>query len=82
MVRVVDGVLKKGQKVRFMATGRDYEVTEIGVFSPHPTALTELGAGEVGFIAGNIKSVRHQDRRHRDRRGQARDRRRCPASRT
>ncbi|WP_437603626.1 translation elongation factor 4 [Sorangium sp. So ce590] len=57
MVRVVDGVLRKGQKVRFMATGRDYEVTEMGVFTPHATALTELGPGEVGFLVGNIKSV-------------------------
>ncbi|WP_104987384.1 translation elongation factor 4 [Sorangium cellulosum] len=57
MVRVVDGVLRKGQKVRFMATGRDYEITEMGVFTPHATALTELGPGEVGFLVGNIKSV-------------------------
>ncbi|WP_437563932.1 translation elongation factor 4 [Sorangium sp. So ce542] len=57
MVRVVDGILRKGQKVRFMATGRDYEVTEMGVFTPHATAITELGPGEVGFLVGNIKSV-------------------------
>src|SRR5258705_550718 len=36
MVRVVDGTIRKGQKIRFMATGRDYELVEIGVFSPHP----------------------------------------------
>ena len=57
MIRVIEGTLKKGQKVRFMATGRDYEVTEMCVFTPHATAITELGPGEVGFIAGNIKSV-------------------------
>ena len=57
MVRVVDGTLRKGQKVRFLATGRDYEITEMGVFSPHATLLTEIGPGEVGFIAGNIKTV-------------------------
>jgi GTP-binding protein LepA len=57
MVRVVDGLLRKGQKVRFLATGRDYEVTEIGIFNPHPTAVTELGVGEVGFLAASIKSV-------------------------
>ncbi len=57
MVRVIDGTIRKGQKVRFMATGRDYELTEIGVFSPHPTPLTEIGPGEVGFLAANIKSV-------------------------
>ncbi len=57
MVRVVDGLLKKGQRVRFMATGRDYDVTEVGVFAPHLTQLKELGAGEVGFFAASIKSV-------------------------
>ncbi|MDI3288522.1 translation elongation factor 4 [Polyangium sp. 15x6] len=57
MVRVVEGTLRKGQKVRFLATGRDYEITEMGVFAPHATPITELGPGEVGFIAGNIKSV-------------------------
>jgi GTP-binding protein LepA len=57
MVRVMEGTIKKGQKIRFMATGRDYELTEMGVFSPHPTPLTELGPGEVGFLAANIKSV-------------------------
>ncbi len=57
MVRVIDGVIRKGQKVRFMSTGRDYEITEMGVFSPFPTVITELGPGEVGFVAGNIRSV-------------------------
>jgi GTP-binding protein LepA len=57
MVRVVDGTIRKGQKIRFMATGRDYELVEIGVFSPHATALQEIGPGEVGFLAANIKSV-------------------------
>jgi len=57
MVRVVDGTIRKGQKIRFMATGRDYELVEIGVFAPHATALQEIGPGEVGFLAANIKSV-------------------------
>ncbi len=57
MVRVVEGKLRKGDKVRLMATGKVYDVTELGCFSPHPTPLTELGPGEVGFVAGNIKSV-------------------------
>ncbi|MCC6644424.1 MAG: elongation factor 4, partial [Polyangiaceae bacterium] len=57
MVRVVDGVLKKGDKVRFLATKRDYEVTEMGVFTPHALAVDELGPGEVGFFSANIKSV-------------------------
>ncbi len=57
MIRVMDGLLKKGDKVRFFAAGTDHEVTELGVFKPFTTALEELGPGEVGFLAGNIKSV-------------------------
>jgi len=57
MVRVVDGAIKKGDKIRFFATKRDYEVTELGSFQPFAVALEEIGTGEVGFIAGNIKSV-------------------------
>ncbi len=57
MVRVIDGTLRRGEKVRFMATGRDYEVTELGVFTPHALAVDELGPGEVGFFSGNIRSV-------------------------
>ncbi len=57
VVRVMDGTLRKGDKVYFMATQREYEVTEIGVFTPHAVALDELGPGEVGFIAANIRSV-------------------------
>jgi GTP-binding protein LepA len=57
MVRVIDGVIKKGEKIRFLATGRDYEVVEMGVFTPHAVQLEELGPGEVGFFAANIKSV-------------------------
>jgi GTP-binding protein LepA len=57
MVRVFDGTLKKGEKIQFMATGRSYEVTFIGCFNPHPVALEELGPGEVGFIAANIKTT-------------------------
>jgi GTP-binding protein LepA len=57
MVRVVDGLLKKGDKIRFLMTATDYEVIEMGVFRPFATAVDELGPGEVGFIAANIKSV-------------------------
>ncbi len=57
VVRVVDGTLRKGDKIYLMATQREYEVTEMGVFSPHPVALEELGPGEVGFVAANIRSV-------------------------
>ena len=57
MVRVVDGRVEKGQKIRMMATGAEYEVTEIGVFNPFPTSLEHLGAGEVGFLSASIKSI-------------------------
>ncbi|MBK6690882.1 MAG: elongation factor 4 [Myxococcales bacterium] len=57
MVRVVDGTLRRGDKIRFMATKSDYEVTELGTFQPFPVALDEIGPGEVGFLAANIKSV-------------------------
>ena len=57
MLRVVDGLLKKGDRIEFMATGRSYEVTAVGCFGPHPVELTELGPGEVGFVAASIKSV-------------------------
>jgi GTP-binding protein LepA len=57
MVRVKEGTLHRGTRIRFMATGREYEVTELGCYAPHPARLEALGPGEVGFIAANIKSV-------------------------
>jgi len=57
MVRVIDGQLKKGEKIRFMATGRDYEITEVGVFTPHLVPQKLIDTGEVGFFAASIKSV-------------------------
>ncbi|MDD9942112.1 MAG: translation elongation factor 4 [Myxococcales bacterium] len=57
LVRVVDGYLRKGDKIRMLATGADYEVTEVGVFAPFPSPLKELGPGEVGFFSASIKSV-------------------------
>src|SRR5262245_24802678 len=57
MVRVMEGRLKKGDRILLCATERSYEVTEIGCFAPHPQVLTELGPGEIGFLAAQIKSV-------------------------
>ena len=57
MLRVVDGTVRKGQKVRFIATQAECEITEMGMFAPFPIAFDALGPGEVGFIAGNIRSV-------------------------
>ena len=57
VARVLDGTLRKGTKIRLMAQGQDYEIDQIGVFSPKPEPIDELGAGEVGFIVANIKTV-------------------------
>jgi GTP-binding protein LepA len=57
MVRVVDGAIKKGDRIRFMSSKTEYEVTELGSFQPFAVALDEVGTGEVAFLAGNIKSV-------------------------
>lgn len=58
LVRVMDGKISKGDRIKFMATDRDYEVLKLGVFSPFPTNLDELSAGEVGFIISGIKDIR------------------------
>ena len=57
MVRMVEGSLRKGDRIRFLSTGRAYEVVELGCFAPHPLPLDDLGPGEVGFFAAHIKSV-------------------------
>ncbi|MFC4076757.1 translation elongation factor 4 [Salinithrix halophila] len=57
-IRVVDGSIRKGQKVRMMATGKEFEVTEVGVFAPRPVAREELSVGEVGFMVASIKNVK------------------------
>ena len=57
-LRVVNGCLKKGMTVRLMATGKVYEVTEVGVFKPALVNVEELGEGMVGFLAASIKNVR------------------------
>ncbi len=57
MVRMIDGELRKGIKIRLMAKGRDYEVEELGVLTPKPRQIEKLGVGEVGFIMANIKTV-------------------------
>jgi len=57
LLRVVDGELKKGDKIKFVSTGREYEVTEMGVYTPKPKAVDRLGVGEVGFFAANIKDI-------------------------
>jgi GTP-binding protein LepA len=55
--RVMDGTVKKGDRVRLMASGKEYEIDELGVLSPNQIQVDELHAGEVGYIAAAIKSV-------------------------
>ncbi len=55
--RVVDGEVKKGDKLRFMASGAEHEVTEVGVMTPRQVPVEYLRAGEVGYICGGIKDV-------------------------
>jgi GTP-binding protein LepA len=57
VVRVIDGVVRPGMKVRFMALGQEYLIEEVGAFTPKATPLDELGVGEVGFITAGIKRV-------------------------
>ncbi|MGE0103721.1 MAG: translation elongation factor 4 [Blastocatellales bacterium] len=57
MVRVIDGELRRRDKIRLMAKGRDYEVEDLGVLTPKPRQIDKLAVGEVGFIVANIKTV-------------------------
>ncbi len=57
LLRIVDGVLKKGQRIRMMGTGAAYEVDRVGVFTPKREDRAELGPGEIGFLTASIKEV-------------------------
>jgi GTP-binding protein LepA len=57
LTRVIDGVMRPGQKIRLMATGQDHEIEQLGVFSPKPVPVAELGVGEAGFLTANIKTI-------------------------
>ncbi|MFY4774866.1 translation elongation factor 4 [Metabacillus sp. RGM 3146] len=56
-IRVVEGSVKVGQKIKMMATGKEFEVSEVGVFTPKPLLLDELNVGDVGFLTASIKNV-------------------------
>ncbi|HEY8751132.1 MAG TPA: translation elongation factor 4 [Tepidisphaeraceae bacterium] len=56
-VRVVDGELKKGQKILFMGNGRQYQITDLGKLMPHPKQVDRIGTGEVGFVVAAIKDL-------------------------
>ncbi len=58
LIRVMDGTLRPGMKIRMMASGKTYESMRIGVFTPEPVGVKELSVGEVGFLVAGIKTVR------------------------
>ncbi len=57
LVRVVDGTLKKGDKIKLLLSNTEYQIDKVGVFRPKPEEVTQLKAGEVGFITANIKEI-------------------------
>ncbi|MEC8183888.1 MAG: translation elongation factor 4, partial [SAR324 cluster bacterium] len=59
MIRVVDGSVRLGDRVIFMATGKEYEVTQLGVFTPFRRECDELKMGDVGFLCASIKTIGH-----------------------
>ncbi|MEE8185518.1 MAG: translation elongation factor 4, partial [Thermodesulfobacteriota bacterium] len=58
LVRVFDGILRKGSRIKFVATGKVFDVDKIGVYAPYPMEVKELSTGEVGFVTAAIKEVR------------------------
>ncbi|WP_374619592.1 translation elongation factor 4 [Devosia sp.] len=57
LIRVIDGTVRKGQKIRMMNAGATYELDRVGVFTPKLVDVTELGPGEIGFFTASIKQV-------------------------
>jgi GTP-binding protein LepA len=57
VLRVIDGAIRPGMHIRLMAGAQDYDVEQVGVFTPKATVVDELGVGEVGFLVANIKNV-------------------------
>ncbi|MCJ7524184.1 MAG: translation elongation factor 4 [Candidatus Aminicenantes bacterium] len=57
LVKIIDGVMKKGDKIKFLSNNTEYEINEVGVNTPKPTPLAALEAGEVGYIIASIKNI-------------------------
>ena len=57
LFRIIDGTIRKGTKIKFFNTGREYLIETVGVNRPRPTPIAELGPGEVGFMTASIKTV-------------------------
>jgi GTP-binding protein LepA len=57
VIRVIDGVIRTGMRIRFMAEKQDYDAEQLGFFTPKAVPATELGVGEVGFLVANVKKI-------------------------
>ncbi len=57
VIRVIDGVIRKGMRIRFMAEKQDYDAEQLGFFTPKAVPVDELGVGEVGFLVANVKKI-------------------------
>src|SRR5438552_1917214 len=57
VVRVIDGMLRQGMRIRLMAEGQDYDAEQLGIFTPKAIPIDELGVGEVGFLVANVKKI-------------------------
>ena len=57
LVRVINGKLKKGMKIKLMSNNQEHLIEKVGVFTPKPTDVDELNSGEIGFIITGIKSL-------------------------
>lgn len=57
-VRIIDGGLKPGDKIKFFSTGAEYDIYKLGVFTPHPQEVEELASGQVGYFSASIKNLR------------------------
>jgi GTP-binding protein LepA len=57
VVRVIDGMIRKGMRIRLMAEGQDYDAEQLGIFTPKAVPIDELGVGEVGFLVANVKKI-------------------------
>jgi len=58
LIRIMDGSIAPGMRIRMVATGKEYEVQQVGAFTPRPTQMKKLSAGDVGFFTAGIKNVR------------------------
>ncbi|MCP5050796.1 MAG: elongation factor 4, partial [bacterium] len=57
LVRIIDGILKKKDRIKFLSNNAEYEITELGVYTPKANPLEQLSTGEVGYIIGSIKNI-------------------------